>query len=212
MGNLIIVSLQVLPFEFLTLNVEYWAWLAYGPWPGPLPGPWPWPGTMKPSPSQLINSIDHVRPYWYTNYKQNNYYTTISKCKWQQHMGSALNIVLFQMNQLRFKMVVSGSLNANIPMFAGEILWVNTSLSGLRLHLILSIECLRLKLCWKSQKIESLSSSAPAPAPFQSGQCQNSKNSFEVNVSNLRLKFKKKKEQSWRYNLSAPPPPPPETF
>ena len=94
--------------------------------------------TMKPSPSQLINSIDHVRPYWYTNYKQNNYYTTISKCKWQQHMGSALNIVLFQMNQLRFKMVVSGSLNANIIMFAWEILCENTSLSGLRLHLILS--------------------------------------------------------------------------
>ena len=94
--------------------------------------------TMKPSPSQLINSIDHVRPYWYTNYKQNNYYTTISKCKWQQHMGSALNIVLFQMNQLRFKMVVSGSLNANIIMFAWEILCENTSL--------------RLKLCWKISK------------------------------------------------------------
>ena len=108
--------------------------------------------TMKPIPSQLINSIDHVWPYWYTNYKQNNYYTTISKCKRQQHMGSALNIVLFQMNQLRFNMVVSGSLNANILMFAGEILWVNTSPSGLRLHLILSIECLRLKLCWKISK------------------------------------------------------------
>ena len=93
-----------------------------------------------PSPSQLINSIDHVRPYWYTNYKQNNYYTTISKCKWQQHMGSALNIVLFQMNQLRFKMVVSGSLNANIIMFAWEILCENTSPSGRPIRHLIAVK------------------------------------------------------------------------
>ena len=49
--HLIIVSLQVLPFEFLTLNVEYWAWLAYGHWPGHWPGPWPGPW---PNPTPLV--------------------------------------------------------------------------------------------------------------------------------------------------------------
>ena len=50
-ATLIIVSLKVLPFEFLTLNLEYWVWLAYGHWPGHWPGPWPGPW---PNPTPLV--------------------------------------------------------------------------------------------------------------------------------------------------------------